>query len=162
MSIDFQRFVHCFCFALTPYALRTLKVLLINSFHYALFQKYGIHASKEDEDAYKAGLADSSSKLSTSFYVPIHHKVLNFVYAKPFYLITGLSVPAAAYIFNQQVKLTGYKFSQRVMHSRIFAQGSVIGILIVTMFIRDYMEKRGKFPESHEDMEMYSKYGKLN
>ena len=37
----------------------------------------------------------------------------------PFYLISGLGAPVAAYIFSQQVKLTGYKFSQRVMHSRI-------------------------------------------
>ncbi len=99
--------------------------------------------------------------MNTPFHVPIHHKVLNFVYDKPFYLITGLSVPAATYIFKEQVKLTGYKFSQRVMHSRIFAQGSVIGILVVTMFIRDFMEKRGKYPETHEEMETYSKYGRV-
>jgi hypothetical protein len=66
-------------------------------------------------------------------------------------LISGLSVPTAAYIFNEQVKLTGYKFSQRVMHSRIFIQGSVIGILVVTMAFRDYMDRRGRFPETYQE-----------
>ena len=163
MFIDFLRY-HIYFFLLTSSTTCNLSSMTrpFQKFRFFVFQKYGIHASKQDEDAYKADLARESSISNIPFHVPIHHKILNFVYDKPFYLITGLSVPAAAYIFNEQVKLTGYKFSQRVMHSRIFAQGSVIGILIVTMCMRDYMEKRGRFPETHEQMEAYSKYGRIN
>ena len=94
-----------------------------------LSEKWGVYATSEDEIASRNSTAENLEiKRATGyFHVPIHHYIANKIYDYPFYLITGLGIPVAGYIFSEQVKLTGYKFSQRVMHSRIFAQASVIG-----------------------------------
>jgi hypothetical protein len=39
------------------------------------------------------------------------------------------------------------KFSQRVMHTRVFAQAGIITIAMSTMAFREYMDRRGRFPE---------------
>lgn len=85
--------------------------------------------------------------------MPFHHKFMNAVYDKPFYLVAGMGIPAAGLILNEQMKLKHLTLSQKIMHSRVFAQGSVLSILLVTMLFREYMNKRGRFPEPTMDEE---------
>jgi len=39
------------------------------------------------------------------------------------------------------------------MHSRVYAQAGVLTILLVTMGFREYMDRRGRFPEPKGDDE---------
>ena len=79
--------------------------------------------------------------------MPFHHRFLNYIYEHPFVLIGSLGAPLAATIFYQQSKHKHLTFSQKVMHSRVFAQGGIISIALITMAFREYMDKNGKFAE---------------
>ena len=104
-------------------------------------EKWGIY-----EDDLKAELAQRKPFSS----IPFHHKVLNYVYDHPFQLIAGLGVPLAAGILDSQKHNTHLTISQKIMHSRVFAQAGVITILLVTMGFREYMDKHGRYPEPSE------------
>ena len=79
--------------------------------------------------------------------MPIHHQLMNYMYDHPYYIIAGLGIPFAGKILHSQLQLKHIKFSQRIMHSRVFAQAGVISILLSTMAFKEYMDKHGRFPE---------------
>jgi hypothetical protein len=98
----------------------------------------------------KWGLVEyaETGKVST---MPIHHKVLNAIYDQPFKLIAFLGVPFAGYVLSENMKLKHLTLSQKVMHSRVFAQAGIISILMTTMAFREYMDRHGRFPEPGEE-----------
>lgn len=82
--------------------------------------------------------------------MPLHHKFINYLYDHPFQLVASLGAPLAATIAFQQRHNHHLSFSQKVMHSRVFAQGGVISILLITMAFREYMDRNGRFLEPGE------------
>ena len=68
---------------------------------------------------------------------------MNYFYVHPFQLIAGTGIPLAVAILNQQLKQPNLKLSQRIMHSRVIAQGGILCILLTTMGFREYMDRRG-------------------
>lgn len=98
------------------------------------------------------GLTDDVIKQGKITRMPFHHRILNAVYDSPFYLVAGLGLPLAGGIFYNQMQNTHLTFSQKVMHSRVFAQGGVLCILLSTMMFREYMNQRGRFPEPDDDI----------
>lgn len=81
-----------------------------------------------------------------------HHRAANWAYDNPFRILAGAFTPIVGSVFYGQTgdKKTHLKFSQKVMHTRIFAQASVISTLIALMVFRDYMDTNGKFKEEGE------------
>ncbi|KAG5179927.1 hypothetical protein JKP88DRAFT_187651 [Tribonema minus] len=74
-----------------------------------------------------------------------YHRLANGAYSNPFAFIAALGVPAVGAIFWQQSR-EGHahlKFSQKVMHTRVFGQMTVLGVLVSTMVFRDYMYRNG-------------------
>jgi hypothetical protein len=86
--------------------------------------------------------------------MPIHHRAANYLYDHPFYFISAAGLPFAGFILSQQLKLTHLTLSQKVMHSRVFAQAGVLTILLSTMAFTSYMDKRGRFPEPMDEGEV--------
>eukprot|EP01031_Cornospumella_fuschlensis_P029400 gene29400-35489_t len=84
--------------------------------------------------------------------LPIYQRSMNYIYDHPFQLITYLSVPFAGAILYQQMGQTHLTISQRIMHSRVFAQAGVLAILLSTMGFLEYMDRRGKFPDPEEEI----------
>lgn len=82
--------------------------------------------------------------------MPFHHRVLNAIYDNPFKMVAALGVPFAAYILSEQLKLKHLTLSQKIMHSRVIAQGGIISILLTTMMFKEYMDRNGRFPEPEE------------
>jgi len=87
-------------------------------------------------------------KVST---MPIHHKMINYCYDHPFQFISVVGVPFAYGILKQQLELKHLTLSQKIMHSRVLAQGGVLTILLSTMAFREYMDKNGRFPGDEEE-----------
>jgi len=83
--------------------------------------------------------------------MPIHHKFMNWVYDNPFYCVSALGFPFAGYILKENLKRPDIKLSQKIMQSRVVAQGGVLVILLTTMGFREYMRKRGHFPDPEKD-----------
>lgn len=83
-----------------------------------------------------------------------YHKAANAAYTHPFGLIVGAGVPAVGAIFWAQSKDAQHlKFSQKVMHTRVLGQMTVLGVLVGTMMFRDWMYKNGGLFLEHEEGE---------
>jgi len=106
-------------------------------------EKYGIGVMKEVGRSGKV-----HEKVVNGFGMPIHHRAMNWVHDHPFRMVIGLGLPAFAYILNENLKLKHLSFSQRIMATRVYAQGSVLSILATTMMIKGYVEEHGRFEEN--------------
>jgi hypothetical protein len=82
--------------------------------------------------------------------IPFQHRAMNYVYDHPFQFVAALGIPLAGSILYQQKNNTHLTFSQKIMHSRVFAQGGVLAILLVAMGFRKYMDTHGRFNEIEE------------
>ena len=92
-------------------------------------------------------LTDQNLKTGRITSMPVHHRAANFLYDHPFGLIGGFGAPLAAYILKTQLALKHITLSQRIMHSRVFAQGSILTMGMGIMAFREFMNKRGRYPE---------------
>lgn len=95
----------------------------------------------------QALVQEKDQLLKTTFSMPYHHQLCNYIYDHPFQWIAALGVPLAATILHQQQYNTHLTFSQKIMHSRVFAQGGVLFILLSTMGFREFMDRRGRFAD---------------
>jgi hypothetical protein len=80
-----------------------------------------------------------------NWYISPYKVILNQYIDSPASMLVAISTPLAATIAYQQSQLTHLGISQRVLHSRVLAQGGVLSILVVTMLLQKYMVKRGRF-----------------
>jgi hypothetical protein len=85
--------------------------------------------------------------------MPIHHKFINYLYDHPFQLVAALGIPFAGMILKEQLPLKHLTLSQKIMHSRVLAQGGIIIILLSTMAFREYMDRHGRFPGDEDEQE---------
>ena len=58
--------------------------------------------------------------------MPVHHRVLNAIYDNPFVMVAGMGFPFAGYVLKENLKQTHLTLSQKIMHSRVIAQGTDI------------------------------------
>lgn len=83
-----------------------------------------------------------------------YHKAANAAYQHPFGLIGGAGIPAVGAIFWAQSKDANHlKFSQKVMHTRVLGQMTILGVLVGTMAFRDWMYKNGGLYLPHDPEE---------
>jgi hypothetical protein len=82
----------------------------------------------------------------------IHHRAANWSYENPFRILGICCVPIVGSMFYGQTgeMKTHLKFSQKVMHTRIFSQATVLTTLLGLMFFRDYMDTNGMFVEGDD------------
>jgi hypothetical protein len=83
--------------------------------------------------------------------IPVHHRIMNYIYDNPFRTIIVSGIPFAALIFRQQMNQQHLTLSQKIMHSRVYAQAGIITMLLSTMAFREYMDRHGRFPEPKAD-----------
>jgi hypothetical protein len=131
---------------LTQISIKVAIPTMIGLGLFSLKHEHAVHRLKREP--HLAGLTDSEIVKGKITDMPIHHIAANAMYDHPFALLAGLGLPFAGYILNDQMKLTHLKVSQRVMHSRVFAQGGILCMLLATMGFRGWMDKRGRFPEN--------------
>jgi hypothetical protein len=79
--------------------------------------------------------------------LPFQYKLANYLHDHPCVLVVGLGVPFAGTVLYRQMQLTHLTISQRVMHSRVFAQMGVLTIALTTMAFKSYMDHRGPYLE---------------
>lgn len=81
----------------------------------------------------------------------MHHMVANALYDNPFSSILGMGIPMAGTIFYSQMKHHNLSFSQKVMATRVYAQGAILVMAMSCMGFREFMNRRGRFPEYDDD-----------
>ncbi|CAM9835633.1 unnamed protein product, partial [Phaeothamnion confervicola] len=73
-------------------------------------------------------------------------QLANLVYDYPFRTVVAAAAPILGGIaFNESRAHPDMKFSQKVMHTRVYGQGSILAILVSTMAFHDWMRKHGRF-----------------
>jgi hypothetical protein len=104
---------------------------------------------------YKYGISEEGDgPLPKISHLGIHKQLVNYFYDHPFQLVAGLGFPLASGILYSQRQNTHLTLSQKIMHSRVFAQAGVLTILLSTMAFREYMDRNGRFLDSEEEEEM--------
>ena len=97
------------------------------------------------------GLTDEAIIKRKVSMMPIHHSIMNSLYDHPFAFILATGGPFAGFVLSQQMKLKHLTISQRVMHSRVIAQAGIITLAMTTMAFREFMDRRGRYPEPSSD-----------
>jgi len=118
--------------------------------------KYEHAVSRLRREADREGLSSADIQEGRVSTMPVHHKVMNFMYDHPFGLIAGFGIPFAGRVLYTQMQLKHITISQRVMHSRVFAQGGILSMALMTMAFRGWMERRGRFPEVQSAPEVHA------
>jgi len=77
--------------------------------------------------------------------LPLHQRAANYIYDYPFRTLTCAAAPLVGAIFWDQNRNKSIQMSQKIMHTRIYGQGSVVLLLLSSMAFHDWMDKRGKF-----------------
>lgn len=95
---------------------------------------------------------DTHSQRPVRTSVPFHHIVMNRIYDHPWLSIAAAGTPLAAFILNQQLQMKHLTLSQKIMHSRVYAQAGILTIGLGTLAFREYMDRRGRFPENVDEM----------
>lgn len=135
----------------TQISTRVSLPIMAGLFLFSLRYELSITSMNRNPEAW--GLTDkeitSMAKENRVSYMPIHHRIANAIYDHPFVAILSFGIPCAGYILKEQLKLKHLTVSQRVMHSRVFAQGSILTMALSTMAFREYMDKHGRFPEAY-------------
>lgn len=119
---------------------------------------FGVTAEQTMFDAHRnpelyglAPVAADPNLKPKNFYIAPYKVLMNQYIDSPATMLIAVSAPLAATIAYQQSKLTHLGISQRVLHSRVLAQGGILSVLVVTMMLQTYMHKRGRFyPEEVE------------
>lgn len=92
---------------------------------------------------------EAKKKSTLKFY----QRAMNYMHDNPFTMLAILATPVAGKIFIDQSRMKHLTISQRVMHSRVLAQMSVITLLLITMGFKTYMDRRGNFVEASDGVE---------
>lgn len=79
-------------------------------------------------------------------------RVLNFVHDEPARTLAYMGIPLAGSILLRNLSQPALTLSQRLMHTRVQAQSSVLIILGLTISLNAFMISRGRFPEPDEDI----------
>lgn len=75
--------------------------------------------------------------------LPFYKRSANWFYENPTTGLAATAIPAVSTIWFYQSRDKFMTQSQKVMHTRVIGQGTVIALLVSTMFFRDQMDKRG-------------------
>ena len=107
------------------------------------------HTAQHHPERY--GLEEDTRVQEAASKMPYYQQVLNGIYDNPFRLISAMGIPLAIKIFLDQNNKPHLNLSQKIMGSRVLAQGGVIAILLTTMAFRGYIDSHGRFEEPKDE-----------
>jgi len=81
----------------------------------------------------------------------------NFVLDHPIRVLIMVGVPAVLSLFLSKSGQKELSLSQKIMHTRVAGQFSVLATLVGTMAFHDYMSRRGRFLEPWEEEALKAK-----
>ena len=78
------------------------------------------------------------------------HYFANFFQENPFKILTAAGVPTILYIFRGKSGQKHLQLQSMIMHTRVYGQFAVIGMLLSLMGFKSYMDSAGKYITEHE------------
>lgn len=135
--------------ALSTVSIRTSIPAMVTLATFSLTFELTQYFARIAPEEYGIVQASASADKPVRVALPFYKRALNHVYDHPFQMIVGMGVPLAGSILYAQMGKSHLSLSQKIMHSRVYAQGGVLTILVVTMGTMNMMKRRGgKFVEA--------------
>lgn len=103
---------------------------------------------KQLHNLYQQSVRDSGVRIVPGDSIGFHHKIANFWQENPFKILVGLGAPTVLYIFSGRKE--NRQLQQKLMHTRIFGQFTVISMLLTLMGFKTYMDSMGKYISQKE------------
>lgn len=112
-------------------------------------QAYGIVDS--DGDKTKGGVLNRGE-------LSVTKKAANWCYQNPFKMMVGMAAPAVGGILYSMRNETNLKLSQKLMHTRVYGQMTVVSMMVGMMTFQEIMRRNGGLfviaePEAEEGEE---------
>lgn len=104
-----------------------------------------LEREKKLQEIYKKSVADSGVRIVPGNSLGVHHQIANFWQENPFKVLCAASVPSIIYIFKGRSEKSHLQLQSMIMHTRVFGQFTVIGLLLGIMGFKTYMDFEGKF-----------------
>ncbi|RHY50381.1 hypothetical protein DYB37_005169 [Aphanomyces astaci] len=87
----------------------------------------------------------SPATAGKSHSLPLHHHFANYLLDYPFRTLAMTATPLVGAIYLHQSRNNNIQFSQKIMHTRIYGQGTCVVLLLSTMAMYDFMSRRGRY-----------------
>jgi hypothetical protein len=103
---------------------------------------------KQLHTMYQQSVQNSGVRIVPGDSIGVHHKIMNFWQENPFKILAGVGVPTVLYIFSGRQE--NRQLQQKLMHTRIFGQFTVVSLLLGLMGFKTYMDSMGKYISQKE------------
>lgn len=115
---------------------------------YFLQTELVMHRANHDPHAYglvgdTEGDAARKSKLLPRAELNVAQKAANWCYTNPFKMIVGMGVPAVGGILYSLRNEGNLKLSQKLIHTRVYGQMTVVSMVVVMMGFQEMMKRNG-------------------
>lgn len=109
-----------------------------------------IGVEKRLHEIYKKSVEDSGIRIVPGDSLGVHHKIANFWQENPFKILAAVSLPTVLYIFRGRNDQKHLQMQSKLMHTRVYGQFTVLGMLLAFMSFKNYMDSSGKFITQEE------------
>lgn len=96
-------------------------------------------------DLYQKALGIENVRVVPGDKLAYHQQFANFWQENPFKILAGIGVPTVLYIFKGKAGQQHLPLQLKLMHTRVFGQFAVIGMLLTLMGFKGYMDSNGKY-----------------
>ena len=106
------------------------------------------HSSGLSEGQHVTALYQESLRNTNVCVVPelqFYHNAANFVAKNPLGTLAAAAVPAYIWIFHGRNEQQHLQLATKIMHTRVIGQAAAMGILLVVMGFKDFMDSNGRF-----------------
>lgn len=137
---------------------KLLTVMIPGSMAYALMADQ-LNARMAVPESFAATYATEKKLTHT---LPLYQRTANWFYENPTTGLAATGIPIVGSVWFYQSRDKFMTASQKVMHTRVIGQASVLALLVSTMFFRDQMDKRGGAFVSTADADVSHKTNPVN
>jgi len=96
-------------------------------------------------ELYRDSIVKSGVRVVPGDRLGLHHKIMNYMQENPIKVLAFVGIPSVAYIFYGKSGQDHLQFQQKVMHTRVLGQATIVGLILSFMGIKEYMDRSGKF-----------------
>mmetsp|Transcript_25349 Transcript_25349/g.73363 ORF Transcript_25349/g.73363 Transcript_25349/m.73363 type:complete len:223 (+) Transcript_25349:3-671(+) len=96
-------------------------------------------------DLYRSEVEASGVRIVPGDNLGLQHRALNYWQANPFKMLAAAGVSTVLYIFKGKSNQSHLQLQSKIMHTRVYGQFAVIGLLLGFMGVKTYMDTEGTY-----------------
>lgn len=96
-------------------------------------------------ELYRQSVTNSGVRVVPGDQLGVHHRMMNFGQDNPLKILACLGFPAVGLIYYGKSGQNNLQLQQKVMHTRVIGQATVLAVMLTLMGFKEYMDKSGKF-----------------